>query len=130
MPRRTFLALLLLFCVPLAAMMSGCNQKETAMRDEIIAYEKSIRGHSGQVDVTHLVEKYIKIGDSMETAKEILLKNGFSVMEAKHHRRYRIQAGYKIRGDLFYREDIAIFLGRSPESKIVDFVLAKVNYQP
>jgi len=139
MSRRSFLNMLFVLGTPLVAMMGGCGQKETAMRNEIIAYEKSVRGHSGQIDVTHLVEKYIKMGDSMETAKEILLKNGFSVYEysveeVKNRRDVRItcriQAEYKIRGGLLHRVDIVIFLGNSPESEIVDYMLAKVNHQP
>jgi len=78
-----------------ATMIVACNetekpnyQKEATMRNEIIAYWKAFLDSGGkgphegtQVDVTHVVEKYIKIGDSYETAKEILLKNGFSVRE-------------------------------------------------
>ena len=52
------------------------------MRNEIVEfviaeYEKGFV--LGVLEVTHLVEKYIKSGDDFESAKELLLKNGFKV---------------------------------------------------
>ncbi|MDR1227961.1 MAG: hypothetical protein LBK55_02920 [Azoarcus sp.] len=55
------------------------------MRNEIIEFLAASRGNNQvpprQVNVTHLVEKYIKMGNYFETAKEILLKNGFDVRD-------------------------------------------------
>jgi hypothetical protein len=120
-------------------MTGGCieaenfnNQEGAVMRDEIVAYAKSIDIDSGgkypveQIDIAHLVEKYIKEGDSLETAKDILLKNGFSVAEIMY-KKYCIQATYKIEGSWWHRRDIVIFLEKSPESEKVCSVLAKVN---
>jgi hypothetical protein len=147
MSRRTFLNLLFLFGIPLATAMGGCTETENSnpqvMRDEIVAYVKSVDAASGgkfpieQVDVTHLVEKYIKMGDSFEKAKEILLKNEFSVheytVEEVKNRKdikitYRIQADYEMKGGKWwYVRNIQIFLGKSPQSERVDEILAKVN---
>ena len=137
MSRRTFLNLL--FGVPVVTVMGGCTETENSdhhkgavMRDEIIVYVKSIDIDSGgkspveQIDVTHLIERYIKVGDSLEAAKDILMKNGFSVAEVED-RRFRIQATYKIEGSWWYRRDIVIFLGSGSQSGRVGSVLAKVN---
>lgn len=117
---------------------SGYREGAT-MRNEIIEYVKSVidsGGKGSQIDVTHLVEKYIRIGDSYETSKVILLNNGFSVYEysAEEARNrkdvriaYRIGASYKMEGSWWYRRDIQIFLGKSPQSERVDEILAKVN---
>ena len=111
------------------------------MRNEIIAYAKAFwksGGKGPQVDVTHVVEKYIKMGDSYETAKEILLKNGFSVREysieeaAKRkdvRLTSRIVAETLIEGSWWDEKNIQIFLGDSPQSERVDSILAKVNYK-
>jgi len=146
MPRRAFLILLLLFCAPLVMVITGCSETENSnlhkvavMRNEIVTYVNAVidSGEKGsQIDVTHLVEKHIKMGDSYETAKEILLKNGFSVREysteeARNRKdvkiTFRISADSNVEGSWWYRRDIQIFLGSSPESEIVDRVLAKVN---
>ena len=113
-------------------------QEGATMRNEIIEYVKSLGKETKgpQVDVTHIIEKYIKMGESYETAKEILLNNGFlvheySVEEAINRKdvkiTYRIEAGLQIEGSWWHRRDIQIFLGTSPQSESVDRVLAKVN---
>jgi len=118
-------------------------QEGAVMRNEIIAYVKKLSDDAGgkgkpQVDVTHLVEKYIKMGDSYETARDILLKNGFSIHEYSIEEvvykadprvkiPHRIDASYKMEGDWWYKKDIRIFLGSSPQSEKVDRILAKVN---
>jgi hypothetical protein len=129
--------------------MGGCTETENSnhhkgavMRDEIVAYVKFIDIDSGgiapvqQVDVTHLVEKYIKMGDSYETAKATLLNNGFSVYEYSIEEvanrkdvriNYRMEADYQMKGRWWYKRDIRIFLGNSPQSEKVDRILAKVN---
>ncbi|MCL2021525.1 MAG: hypothetical protein FWG81_05380 [Betaproteobacteria bacterium] len=144
---RTLLNSLLVVGIPIVTMMGGCADQEAIdyapregkpMLNEILEYVEPSKFPYGQVDATHLVEKYIKIGDSYETAKDILLKNGFSVYEysveeAKNLKEerinitYRIDARYRIEQRWWRRRDIRIFLGNSPESEIVDRVLAKVN---
>lgn len=107
------------------------SQENMQMRDEIVAYVKSIDHAPSQIDVTHLVEKYIKIGDSFENAKNILQKNGFSFSEKEGRSdvkvTYRIHATYEMEGGWWYKRTIMIFLGDSPASEKVDSVLAKVN---
>jgi hypothetical protein len=92
-------------------------------------------GSIEQVDVTHLVEKYIKAGDSLEIAMDILQKDGFSVWDDTYNK-YRqdkktkaIGATYKIKGSWWYRQDIVIFLHDSSQSGKIDSVLAKVNFK-
>jgi hypothetical protein len=112
-------------------MSKSTHQEGMDMRNEIIAYVKSLNPAPPQVDVTHLVERYIKIGDSFETAKDILQKNGFSFTEKENRTdvmvTYRIHASYKMEGDWWYNRTIMIFLGNSPESEKIDSVRAKVN---
>lgn len=118
------------------------DDKRLAMRNEIIEYARNVDIDSGgkypvsQIDISHIVEKYIRIGDSYENAKSILVGNGFSVYEysvedARNRKdikiSYRVGAQYKMNQGVFHRRDIRIFLGKSPESKEVDSVLAKVN---
>jgi len=78
------------------------------------------------------------MGDSYETARDILLKNGFSIHEYSIEEvvykadprvkiPHRIDASYKMEGDWWYKKDIRIFLGSSPQSEKVDRILAKVN---
>ncbi|MDR0564489.1 MAG: hypothetical protein LBG78_06085 [Azoarcus sp.] len=106
------------------------------MFDEIITYLNSVDSSSGkysasQIDVTHLVEKHIKMGDSLEKAREVLQKNGFSFTESevKTDMRvaYRIHATRRIEGSWWYVRTIAIFIGKSSHSKNVDAVFAKIN---
>jgi len=142
---RTLLNSLLVVGIPIATMMGGCGvldaidytpREGKPMLNEILEYVKPdpdrTPGTPAQADVTHLVEKYIKIGDSYETAKDILLENGFSVSEfsveeARDKRiNLRIVANYVIEQRWWRRRDIQIFLGR-PGSEKVDHVLAKVN---
>lgn len=120
------------------------DEKELAMRHEIIEYAKYVDANSGgdrpvgQIDIYNIVEKYIKIGDSYEKAKSILVGNGFSVYEysvedARNRKdikiSYRVGAGYKMDQSVFHRRDIAIFLGKGPESKEVDSIVAKINFK-
>ncbi|MDR2188334.1 MAG: hypothetical protein LBE62_09825 [Azonexus sp.] len=116
-------------------------QEKAAMRNEIIAYVKSEidSGKKGsQIDVVHVVEKYIKSGENYDSAKEILLKNGFSVyeysIEDAMKRKdikitYRMGASYKVEQGWWYRRDIQIFLGKSPQSEKIDQIIAKVNFK-
>jgi hypothetical protein len=71
------------------------------------------------------------MGDSYETAKDILQKNGFPFAEKEDREdikvTYRIHASCVIEVGWWYHWTIMIFLGKSPESEIVDYVLAKVN---
>jgi hypothetical protein len=123
----------------LAAMAVACqeakdsdHQEEATMRNEIVAYAKSLKT-AQQIDVTHLVEKHIKVGDSLETARAVLLENGFSFAEREDRKdvkvTYRIHATYKIEENWWSKRTIAIFLCDSPESEKVDSVLAKVNFK-
>jgi hypothetical protein len=132
-----------IFSIFLATMVTACpsqemgnsgHQGKITMRNEIIAYVKPF-GSIEQVDVTHLVEKYIKAGDEIEIAKDILIKNGFSVGndtytgDRKDVDMKSIGASYKIKGGWWYRQDIAIYIDYMSESGKVDSVLAKVNFK-
>ena len=145
--RSVFCMLALALLVFWATMMVACidtessnYQKEATMRNEINAYVKAFidsRAEGSQLDVTHLVEKYIKIGDSYETAKEVLLKNGFSVYEYSVEEAakrkdvritYQMEGYYEVGRGWFHKENIRIFLGKSPQSEKVDWILGVVNF--
>ena len=73
------------------------------MRNEIVEYviaEYGDRQGTMQVKFTHLVEKYIKIGDDFESAKELLLKNGFDVSDTREGKKYRESARYTPKGKI------------------------------
>ncbi|MDR1227960.1 MAG: hypothetical protein LBK55_02915 [Azoarcus sp.] len=73
------------------------------MRNEIVELVISKYGPSSggaQLDVTNLVEKYIKVGDDFESAKKILLKNGFEVRDKKGLKRYTKSARYDSEGKI------------------------------
>jgi len=143
---RTILNLLLVVGIPFAV-MTGCSmetyypQKGADMRNEIIAYMKSvesgaiksaIRTEFGHVDVTHIVEKYIKMSDSIETAKDILLKNGLDVGDTKNSKdvrrmTFRISATCLIEQGAYHQRSIMILIGKGPESENVDSVYALVD---
>ncbi|MDR1228395.1 MAG: hypothetical protein LBK55_05150 [Azoarcus sp.] len=77
------------------------------MRNEIIEFVVANRGNNQvpleQVNVTHLVEKYIKMGDDFESAKEILLKNGFDVTDHKGLKEYMTEIVYGPKGQRIVR---------------------------
>ena len=128
------------------------------MRNEIVEFVIAEYGDnkgSMQVNCTYLVGKYIKIGDDFESAKEILLKNGFDVTDKKGLKEYmretvyspngreivrvvrhtsRLAGSYKMKYPMTwtkplyrYNWKLQIFLGRSPESERVDRILAVAN---
>ena len=71
------------------------------MRNEIVEFviaEYGDRQGTMQVKFTHLVEKYIKIGDDFESAKELLLENGFDVRDTREGKKYRESANYTREG--------------------------------
>ncbi|MDR0702411.1 MAG: hypothetical protein LBF61_08420 [Azoarcus sp.] len=77
------------------------------MRNEMVAfviaeYENN-RVPDEQVKLTHLAEKYIKIGDDFESAKEILLKNGFKVADYKGLKEYMRETVYGPKGEKIVR---------------------------
>jgi len=135
---RAFLIVGMLLAVLAWYSMETYYPKEGAdMRNEIIAYLKSVESRTikpvilddfGALDVTHIVEKYIKMGDSIETAKDILLKNGFSVGDARNGKNtgYRIHATCKIKEGLYYHKFVRVFVGKGPESQNVDSVEARI----
>jgi hypothetical protein len=71
------------------------------MRNEIVEYviaEYGDRQGPMRIKFTHLVERYIKIGDDFGSAKELLLKNGFDVRDSREGKKYRESARYTPEG--------------------------------
>ncbi|MDR1423958.1 MAG: hypothetical protein LBI92_05060 [Azoarcus sp.] len=72
-------------------------ERGMTMRNEIVEFvlaEYGDRQWGMQIDFTHLVEKYIKIGDDFESTKELLSKNGFKVHDDKGLKEYMTDTVY------------------------------------
>jgi hypothetical protein len=101
------------------------------MRNEIVAYIKPLN-RAQQIDVTNLVEKYIKLGDSLESVRILLLKNGFSMADYTDRKNADIKvvyATYEIPRNWWSKQTIVIYLWDKYKSGRVCFVLAQVNFK-
>ncbi|MDR0702410.1 MAG: hypothetical protein LBF61_08415 [Azoarcus sp.] len=113
--RQAWVAILLAALLALTA--GHCAAKDEAsdnpdiepgmdMRNEMVAVVIAERGNregTMKFDLTHLLEKYIKIGDDFESAKEILLKNGFGITDYKGLKEYMRETVFGPKGEKIVR---------------------------